>query len=172
MRRALLALLVLALAACSGGTGGTQEWRGLTVDLPDGWERFEKSPTLMSVANAPLGAEEGDPGERVVAAQFTFEPGARPDNWRDFVTDQDGELETDQSISLDGVPATKLVFSYTTNGIPTREMVVVIPARNVVILMQPVPVAGQTNGPEVFLEHADAFEAILQSIEFGAPVEG
>ena len=172
MRRLLLALLLLAASACGGGTTGTQDWRGLTVELPDGWERFEKTATLMSVANAPLGNEEGDPGDRVVAVQFTFEPGASADDWRGFVEEQDGDLETDQQVVLDGIPATKLVFSYITNGTPTREMVVVVPARSIVILMQPVPIAGQTNAPEIFLEHVEEFDAILSSIDFGAPVTG
>lgn len=170
--RTWLALLLLAVTACSSGSGGRQEWRGLSLTLPDGWVRFEHSETLMGVANAPLGQEDGDPGERVVAAQFTYEPSASPDDWRQFVEEQDGTLETDERIVLDEIPATKLVFSYTTNRIPTREMVVVIPSRGMVVLMQPVPVRGQTDAPEIFLEHVEEFEAILASIEFGAPYQG
>lgn len=167
----LVAILALVVAACGPSDTGTQDWRGLTLDLPEGWIVFERSPTLLSVANAPLGEEAGDPGDRVVAAQFTYDPGTTPDDWRDFVEEQDGELEADTAVTLDEVPARKLVFSYTTGGTPTREMVVVVPSRGVVVLMQPVPFKGQRDAPQIFLDHLEQFEAILTSIRFGAPVE-
>ena len=52
------------------------------------------------------------------------------------------------------------------------EMVVVVPSRSLTILLQPVPVRGQTDAPQVFLEARDQFDAILDSIRFGAPVDG
>lgn len=72
---------------------------------------------------------------------------------------------------MGGVPATKFVFSHGSNGVPIREMVVVVPSRSIVMLMQPLVVKGQTDGPAVFNAHLEEFEALLSSIEFGAPVD-
>lgn len=165
----LAALLAVALAGC-GGEDRVRSWRGLELELPRGWVVFEESPTLLGIADAPLGEDAGDPGDRTVAAQFTVEAGATPDDWRAFVEQEDGELEVDERIEVGGVPATRMVFAFTTNDIPMREMVVVIPSRELVVLMQPVPAQGETDAPEVFLEHRDEFDQILDSIVFGAPV--
>lgn len=169
---ALLAtVLLLAAAVACGGSGDTVSWGGLDLRLPEGWTVFEDGPTYLSVSDGELGEEEGDPGERQAAAFFTREPGTVPDDWRTFVTDVDGELETDRSIEVDGLPATQLVFSHTSNGVPLREMVVVVPSRDLVILMQPVVVQGQSDGREQFEAHRGEFEAILDGIDFGAPVD-
>lgn len=144
------------------------EWRGLELRLPDGWIVFEHSDRSVSAADAPLGSP-GDRGEREAAVYLTHQPGASPDDWRQFVSDQDGVLEQDRSITLDGVPASRLVFTYTTNGIPLREMVVVIPSREVVALFQPVVTPGSRAGPDRFASHLAEFDEILSSIEFGAP---
>lgn len=168
----MLVLLVSVIVTACGGSGGHADWRGVEFDLPEGWVVFEETPFLLGVANGPLGEEEGDPGRRVVAAQFQFDRAASSASvWRDFVEQEGATLEEDEDLTLDGVPATRLVYSFTTNGIPTREMIVVIPARELYILMQPVPVAGQQDAPEIFLEHRDDFETILSSIDFGAPVD-
>lgn len=175
-RRPLLPLILAAvavlLAACSQDSGARASWRGLEVSLPEGWGVFEEAPNHLGAANADLGPEAGDPGDRVVAMQFTHEPGsATADVWREWVEQEDGELESDTELTLDGVPATRLVFSHVTNGIPTREMVVTVPARQLYILAQPVPTLGSTDAPEVFLDHVDQFDQIVRSIDFGAPVE-
>lgn len=172
LRWLLVLVVALAAAACGAGDTGSQEWRGLDLRLPDGWEVFERRDTLLSVADAPLGDEAGDPGRRSVAAQFTYDPSTSADDWRELIRGEGGEVESDERIELDGVPATRLVFHWTTNGIPTREMLVTVPSRSIVILFQPVPVAGQTDAPDVFLAKADDFQAILDSIRFGAPVDG
>lgn len=156
------------LVGCSGASD-TIEWRSLELRLPAGWEAFEQSETLLSVADAPLG-EEGDRGQRAVAVQFTHEPRTSPDHWRRFVDEQEGTLEVDERITVGGLPATRLVYRAELNGVPTREMVILVPAREVVILAQPVPEQGETDGPQRFLDHRDEFDAIIDSIRFGAPV--
>lgn len=168
---AVLLVLLAMLAACGGPSDtGTQEWRDLEVTTPEGWQVFERRDTLLSMADGDLGPEGGDPGDRTVAAQFTYDPGAGADDWRQLITEAGGTIEVDDRLHLDGVPATRLVFSWVTNDVPTREMVVLVPARRLVLLFQPVPVAGQTDAPDVYLEHTDEFNAILESITFGAPV--
>lgn len=165
----LLVVLLLVVAGCGPSAGGAQEWRGLDLVLPDGWEVFERRDTLLSAADGPLGEEAGDVGERRVAAQLTYDPSTSADDWRALVRAEGGEVELDERISVDGAPATKLVYRWVTNGVPTREMIVVVPSRSIAMLFQPVPVAGQTDAPEVFLEHVDDFESILASIDLGAP---
>lgn len=169
-----LALVVLALllTACSGGDGRVHQWRGLDITLPEGWHVFEQSDAHFSIADAEAGTEPGDAGDREVAAFFTHEPRTTPDDWRDFLAQQDAEIETDESFTLDGnVPATRFVYSFTTNDVPTREMVVLIPSRSVVVLLAPTPEQGETDAPEVFLDHLDEFELILDQLDFGAPVD-
>ena len=167
----LLAVILLLVAACGGSDAGRQEWRGLELDLPEGWEVFERRDNLLSAADGPVGEEPGDAGEREVVAQLTYEPSVSADDWRELVAAEGGELEVDERIELDGAPATRLVWSWVTNGVPTREMVVLLHSRSLVLLFQPAPRAGQTDAPEVFLRHRDEFEAILDSIDLGAPVD-
>lgn len=171
--RVLAALgLALLLAAC--GDDDAVEWRGATVEVPGGWTVFEEEETRLSMANVALG-EEFDEGERpegdVVGMFFTHEPGATPQDWRDFVEGrEDAEVEADAAIELDGVPATRIVFSHVSSGNRTREMAVVVPARDVVVFAQPIPTPGEADGPEMFLRHVDTFDAVLDSIDWGAPV--
>lgn len=167
----LLAVIVLVLAACGGSDAGRQEWRGLDLELPEGWEVFERRDTLLSAADGPVGEEPGDAGEREVVAQLTYDPSSSADDWRALVEAGGGELEVDERIELDGAPATRLIWSWVSNGVPTREMVVLLHSRSLVMLFQPAASAGQTDAPEVFLRHRDEFEAILDSIDLGAPVD-
>ena len=177
-RTVVLGLVVALLAACSDGSPQPDrvEWRNLSIPLPDGWYLFEEAETRLSIGNEDLGARpDGEPGERpegdVVAMFFTYEPLAVPEDWREFVEQQGAELETDVRLELEGeVPATQLVFSYTTDGTPTREMVVLIPSRGIVLLAQPIPGPGEDEAPQVFLEHLDTFVDVIEGIEFGAPV--
>lgn len=172
LRLPLLLALVLLLTGCGGSDGGVQSWRGLELELPSGWEVFERRDTLLSAGNGPAGEEPGDAGERDVVAQLVYDPSSSAEDWRELVSAEGGELETDERIEVDGAPATRLVWSWVSNGVPTREMVVLLPSRSLVMLFQPAPSAGQTDAPEVFLEHRDEFEAILRSIDLGAPVDG
>jgi hypothetical protein len=179
--RALSAGLLLVVAAttlgCSeGNQPSAVEWRNVTLQLPDGWYLFEEADTRLSISNRDIGPEamrEGAPDsdEPVVAMFFTYEPTALPDDWRRYVEEQDATLEVDDRLELDGeVPATRLVFSYVTDGVPLREMVVVIPSRSIVVLSQPVPAAGDTSGPDVFLAYVETFMQVLEDASFGAPV--
>jgi hypothetical protein len=150
---------------------GTVEWRDLELTTPDGWAAYETRDTLLYLADGEPGEEPGDRGTLRVAAQITYQPGSSPDDWRELVEAEGGTLETDEATSVDGVPATRLVFSWESGGTPTREMVVLVPSRSLVMLFQPVPVQGQTDGPDVFVDRRDEFEEILTSVRFGAPVE-
>lgn len=166
---AVLLLLALLLAACGGDGGRDRSWRDLELTLPDGWVVWEEEPTRLSVADDHRG-EEGDPGPAEAAAFFTHEPRSSPDDWRELIEgDLDGTLERDERVSIGGAPATKLVFRHESNGVPLREMVVVIPSREIVVLLQPVVVRGSTDGPDLFETHLDAFEDLLSSVRFGAP---
>jgi hypothetical protein len=176
-RRAVGVLLAVALFATACGDGGSASWRDLTLEVPDGWTVFEDEDTRMSMGNVPMGEAAGNgeepPEGDVVGMFFRHEPGIRPDVWRDYIEGLDeSALESDDALELDGeIPATRLIFSHTTGGTPTREMVVVIPAREIEILAQPVPSPGDTDAPDVFLRHVGTFNEVVESMSFGAPVD-
>ncbi len=46
---------------------------------------------------------------------------------------------------------------------------VIIPSRELAILLQPVPVQGKQLGPDVYLRYTDKFQAILDSLDSGVP---
>jgi hypothetical protein len=176
-RRLLVAPLVLALllVAC-GGQPSSVTWRNTTFPVPDGWFVFEEEDTRLSLSNADLGI--GTPGEArqqpegdVVAMHFTYEPRTQPDDVREHLAQQDATIESDQQILLgdDEVPATQIIYAYETGGTPTREMVVVIASRAIVLLAIPVPLPGETDAPEVFLRHIETFLGVLDDAEFGQP---
>ena len=175
----LLSLLVIALVivACGGGDQPSSvDWRNVELQLPEDWYVFEEADTRLSISNQDIGIGDDPevprepPEGDTVAMFFTYEPNTFPDDWREFVEEQDAELESDDQIVLQGdVPATRLIFSLVTNGTPTREMVVVIPSRSIVLLAQPVPGPGDDNAPEVFLEYLEEFLGALETAEFGAP---
>ena len=177
----LLAALSLLFVACGGGNQPSSvTWRNVTLPMPDGWYVFEDEDTRLSISNADIGPEamrttQEDPDVEsrtdVVAMFFTFEPRTVPGDWRTYAEQQDATVESDEQIIVGGdVPATRIVFSYVTDDVPLREMVVVIPSRNIVVLAQPVPTFGQQDGPELFLDHVDTFIEVLEAAEFGAPV--
>ncbi|MFA9429676.1 hypothetical protein [Egicoccus sp. AB-alg2] len=179
-RRRIVPALVAALAFVVVGCGGEDlqpssvEWRNVSLDVPDGWYVYERADTHLSMANANLRPGEDEefvaPEEGVVSMAFTYDPGQSPDDWRRFVEEQDATLESDTRVTLDDeVPATQIVFSYVTNGVPTREMVTLIPSRAIVVLSQPVPGPGDDDAPEVFLDNVDTFRSVLESAEFGQP---
>ena len=178
IRRTWIALVVAAIVLTACGPPSSVTWRNVTVDVPDGWHVIEQEPSRLSLANADVGPTEvGEPAHPqpegpVVAMWFTYEPDTIPDDWRRYVDEQEATLESDDQVHLGSgdVPATRLVFSYTTNDVPTREMVVVIPSRAIVVLAQPVPRPGDTDAPDVFLDHIATFLEVLETAEFGAPV--
>lgn len=179
--RVLLLIVIAMLAVACGGGDNSQpssvSWRNVELQMPEDWYVFEEAEDRLSISNQDIGVgdEPGVPREQpegdTVAMFFTYEPRTIPDDWRRFVDEQDATLESDEQLILQGeVPATRLVFSYVTDGTPTREMVVVIPSRAIVVLAQPVPGPGDEDAPEVFLEYIDEFLEVVQTAEFGAPV--
>jgi hypothetical protein len=177
----LLLLLVIAVLAVACGDGGNQPsavtWRNVELQLPQDWYVFEEAEDRLSISNQDIGIGDDpevpreQPEGDTVAMFFTYEPRTLPDDWRRFVEQQDADLESDEQLVLQGdVPATRLVFSYVTDGTPTREMVVVIPSRAIVVLAQPVPGPGDDDGPDVFLAHIEEFLGVLETAEFGPPV--
>lgn len=174
----LLALLLVLSVACSDS--GVVEWRDVTLALPDGWNVNEQRDTVLTISNGdsvPDFIDATDAGEapsvaspREVLAQFQVVPNPTPDSWRQLVTGDGGTIEEDTPIELNGAIGTRLSWLWTTNGIPIREMIVIVPARHLEILFQPVARAGQTDAPDVFDRHFAEFEAIIASLSFGAPV--
>jgi hypothetical protein len=175
--RCLLVLLATLLVAC-GGDDRHVAWRDLTLELPDGWSVFEHEDTRLSIANVPLGdlLEEGaeQPEGDVVAMFFTYEAAPQPGDWRRYVDDRDAQLEVDQAIDIAGVPATRLQILDAAGGAGqtvTRELVVVVPARGVVLLAQPVPALGDDDVTAVFDRAVTTFDAIIDTIAWGAPLD-
>ena len=174
---AVLALLATVLAACGGPSQpGSVEWRNVEMDLPDQWYLFEEEADRLSISNQDIGIGDvaGEPNDwpegDVVAMFFTYEPSTRPDDWRQLLGQLDAEIEADNQIRLEGdVPATQLIYRYETEGVLTREMVVVIPSRAIVLLAQPVPPPGSADQTDVFLAYLDDFMGVLESATFGAP---
>jgi hypothetical protein len=174
---ALLAVLVLVAACGSSDQPDTVSWRNVELDLPDSWYLFEEEADRLSISNQDIGIGDvvGTPADwpdgDVVAMFFTYEPDTLPDDWRDLLERLDAEVETDTGLVLQGdVPATQLIYRYETEGVLTREMVVVIPSRSIVLLAQPVPAPGDTDVSEVFLRYLEDMMGVLESATFGAPL--
>lgn len=179
LRQILIAVgVVFLLTGCGGNGGGPLVWRNITVDLPDGWVVFERTDTTLSVANVPLGPLDGGderpaPEGDVVAMFFSYEPNTLPRDWFELLEDNGAVIEAEQQrVLTDDVPATQIVYRLTDEFTDIREMVVLIPSRGVVILAQPVPLAGDPTGPDVFLAYIDTFLEIVDTLSFGAPVTG
>lgn len=176
----LLSIVAIAMlvVACGGGNQPSSvEWRNVEFQVPAGWYVFEDEEDRLSLSNQDIGISEDPEAPReppegdTVAMFFTYEPNTFPEDWREFVQQQDAVLESDDQIVLQGdVPATRLIYRLVTDGIPTREMVVVIPSRSIVLLAQPVPLPGEDDAPDVFLEYLEDFLGVLETAEFGAPV--
>lgn len=178
-RRHVLVLLVVALvlSACGDSRQPSEaRWRNLTIPLPDGWYLFEDEDTRLSISNRDLGVDAADRGvddqdAPTVAMWFTYVPDTLPADWRAWAESVDATIESDQQIQLDGdVPATRLVYRFETLGVHTREMVVVIPSRQIVVLANPVFGPGDDDVRELFVDHFEDFSAVLDGITLGSPV--
>lgn len=157
---------VLVAAACASD-GGTVRWRDLRLDVPDGWLVTERNGTALSLADAPFHEEAAD--ELSAAVFLRHEPATDAADWRRFVGEQGGELEVDEPVTVGGAPGTRLVFTYDANGTVLTEMVVVVPSRDLVVLLQPVVARGSRDGPATFASHRGTFERLLASVVFGPP---
>lgn len=166
----LVVAVSLLLVAC-GGDSGQVAWRGLELTLPEGWVVVEHQPNVLTVADAPRGESPGQLGERTVSVQFLHRTGAVADDWRRLIEDQEGTLEVDERTTIGQRPATRFVLTREVNGAPTREMVVLVPARELEILLQPVARPEDADLSQVFLDHRDEFDELLGSIQFGPPVD-
>lgn len=182
-RLSALVLLASLLAACAGGVDdgdGPRAWRDLDLVVPSGWTVLTERQDLLLIANEDIRIEDGEERELpedpntndVVAVQFAADERTTPDDWRLLVEQEGGEVEADERIEVGGLPATAITYEWASNGVPSRERAVFIPARGIYLLLQPVPLQGQTTGPSVYLRHTEEFDAILDSIEFGRPFEG
>lgn len=165
----VLALFALLVMSC-GGDDQAVAWRDLDVRLPTGWVVINDQAGALYVADGEPGEEPGEPGAQDVGVQFQTDP-STADDWRELVASSDGTLERDEAVTVDDLPATLLQFSYPgrAGNPPTREQVVLVPSRSLVILSQAVPVQGQEDGPDVFDAHVEEFDEIRESIDFGAP---
>lgn len=158
-------LLVTVLLGACGASDGPVTWRELTVEVPDGWVVAERDEQKLSLANVDLGPGQAD--ELEAAVFVTHEPGTSIDDWRGLVAERDGTVETDDAVTVGGVPASRLVFRHDANGTPLREMVVVVPSQDVVMLFQPVVLRGSQDGPETFERYRDTFGRVLATVRFG-----
>jgi hypothetical protein len=174
--RTIAVLLLATLLAACGGDDGQLRWRDLSLTVPDGWVVFEEEPTRLSLANQPLGpdVDEADrPAGDVVAVFLTHRPGTTPAAWRDQIAASGATLEVDEAIEVGGAPATRLQFLTPAGdgSAETRELVVVVPAREVELLAQPVPLPGDPDAPAAFDRARPTFDELLASFSWGAPVD-
>lgn len=170
----LLVLLATSLAGC--GQAEDVRWRDVTLELPEGWVVNELDRSRLSIANAlfpELDASvppAGLPTDLEAAVFFTHEPNATASAWRELVVEQHGSLDEDVRLTVDGAPATRLVFTYDANGTLTREMVLLVPAREIVGLFQPITPRFSQEGPSRFEQYRPMFDEIVGSMDFGAPL--
>lgn len=149
----------------------------MTLHLPPGWVVAEIDTFKLSLATAPFGAPDATtppPGlgrELQAAVFFTHERDPTPDAWRQLVGEQRGVIDEDVEVTVDKERGTRIVFSNPALGTPLREMVIVLPDRDLVVLFQPIVARGAQNGPEVFDRYRVTFDTIVSSIRFGPPTK-
>lgn len=138
------------------------------MTLPDGWVVHERERGRFAVTDAPLGTPQ-EPGAGEAGVFFVRDPGDSVERWRELVEQEGWTLEEDRRTQIGGVSAVRLTFEQTDARVPTRETVVLVPSRSLTILAQPVPYGQAQDGPAVYERHLEEFDAILDSIRFGAP---
>jgi hypothetical protein len=180
---AILSAVMLGGCTSAGATGGLISWRDLDLEIPVGWVVLDQRADLLFLANEDITRPDdelddppvlpADPDSNdVVGVQLTTDSSSTAADWRELVQQEGGTVELDERVEIGGLPATALTFRWVTNGVDTRERVVLVPSRRLVILLQPIPVVGQANAPTVFDAHRAEFDEMLASILWGRPVEG
>ncbi|HEX9889581.1 MAG TPA: hypothetical protein VGA69_08905, partial [Nitriliruptorales bacterium] len=104
------------------------------------------------------------PGAGEAGVFLVRDPGDSAAKWRELIEQRGWTLEHDAPVTLDGVPATRLTFEQTGARVPTRETVVVVPSRQLTILLQPIPYGQAQDGLDIYARHAHEFDAILQRL--------
>jgi hypothetical protein len=142
-------------------------WEDVTLALPDGWVVHEHEPGRFAVTDAPLGTPD-DPGPGEAGVFLVRDRSDTPDKWRALIERQGWTLEEDRSVTVGGAPATRLTFEQTDARVATRETVVLVPSRELTILLQPIPYGQDQDGPDIYTRHLEEFERILDGLAFGA----
>lgn len=102
---------------------------------------------------------------------FTHERDPTAAAWRQLVSEQRGRIEEDDEVTVDAEHASRIVFTNPALGTPLREMVLVVPDRDLVVLFQPIVPRGSQNGPDVFDSYRGTFETLISSVRFGPPTK-
>ena len=156
---AAVAGLALALAACGGADAVA--WDVVRLDLPATWEVLGEDTDRLVLADHLV-----EEGERGVTVTFLRVPDALPDAWRARVADRGAALEADMGVRIAGdVPATQLVLRDEVDGVPVREVLLVVPSRGLVIAITPRLAPGELDGPELLLERLDGVRTLLDGME-------
>lgn len=108
----------------------------------------------------------------MVAVFLTHRPNVGPGDWRDQIGTSGAVLEVDEAIEIDGVPATRLQFLTPPRdgAAEIRELVIVVPSRQVELIAQPVPLPGSTDAPATYDRFVATFDEMVASIRWGAPL--
>lgn len=138
------------------------------MTLPDGWVVHEREAGRFAVTDAPLGTPQ-EPGPGEAGVFFVRDRADSAERWRQLIEQEGWTVEEDRPTRVGGLAAVRLTFEQTDARVPTRETVVLVPCRNLTILAQPVPYGRSQDGPAIYERHREEFEAILDSIRFGAP---
>jgi hypothetical protein len=151
-------LAVLVLAGCGGDA--SVAWDVVRLELPDGWEQVAAERDRLVIADH-LAAEV----DRGILVTF-LRTEAAPDLWRGRVAARGATLESDTAVRIAGdVPATQLVLLDEVDGVPLREVLLVVPSRGLVIAVTPRARPGELDGPELLLERLDAVRTVLDGME-------
>jgi hypothetical protein len=165
----LLSIILTVTVVAAGCSGGDDlQWDGVRLRLPDGWELLATSDERLDLAD-----HVAELGERGVSVSFIPAPQTLPDDWRSAVVAQGATIETDQQVFVAGdVPATQLVIRTQRDGFDVREVLFVVPSRELVILVRPRLAPGDTDGPELLLDSLDGVRALLDQLELATPRRG
>ena len=157
------ALAAAAAAVVLAGCGGPEAvaWDVVRLDVPATWQVLGEEADRLVLADHRV-----DEDQRGVTVTFLRVPDAFPDAWRARVAERGAELEGDTPVRIAGdVPATQLVLRDVVDGVPVREVLLVVPSRGLVIAVTPRIVMGEQDGPELLLERLDGVRTVLDGME-------